>query len=386
MTTILPASTMSRALSARVVALTYAMPPQSEAAPDEIDLTTPETVAVPARVREAAEAALDRGETHYTTRPGIVPLREAIARRMTEEGFPATAEAMLITNGGSEALYIALQALLAKGDRIVVAGPVAQNVTAMIRFIGAEPVSLYGARADGFMPDAGAMTSAGAKAILITSPSPVTGLALSSGELERVIAAAMRQEMAVILDRSLATALYEPTHAQFANPELGARVVTVGSFSTGHGLHGWRVGWLATPAELSKRPRELKQALSICTTAVSQYAALAILDDPDDWTATRREAFARRRDAVRERLKATGLKDVEPDAYPALLIDVSALDEDDRGFAEKLREATGVVVEPGSTFGPATAGYVRLDLGVPEWKLHEGIERLATFATRENER
>ncbi len=381
MTTTSPNTTMSRALSNRAIALMAAMPAQPATTPDGLDLTTPETPVVPAQVREAAEAALDRGETHYTTRPGIMPLRDAIARRLTDEGFPATSEGMLITNGGSEALYIALQALLASGNRIIVAGPAAPDIEAMIRFIGAEPVRLAGDREGRFVPSIAAIEAADAKAILIASPSPVTGLAIPPGALDAIIAAAMHHEMTVILDRSLATALYEPSGAQFGNPELGSRVVTIGSFSTGHGLSGWRVGWLATPAEMSKRPRELKQAMSICTTAVSQYAALAILDDPDAWTTTRRNEFARRRDMVIERLRKSSLAIVEPDAFPALLIDVRALDDDDGRFAARLRKETGVVVQPGSTFGPALAGYVRLDLGAPERVLREGVQRLATFAT-----
>ena len=87
--------------------------------------------------------------------------------------------------------------------------------------------------------------------------------------------------MTVVLDRSLATALYDPALARFGNPELGANLVTIGSFSAGYGLAGWRVGWLSAPPETMKLFRELKQAMSICTTAVSQFAALAVLDGPD---------------------------------------------------------------------------------------------------------
>ena len=97
---------------------------------------------MPEHVQAAAAAALDRGETHYTTRPGVIPLREAIAQRLTADGFPATVETVLVTNGGAEALYIALQMLLTPSRRMVVAGPVPPNVVAMIRFIGAEPVLL----------------------------------------------------------------------------------------------------------------------------------------------------------------------------------------------------------------------------------------------------
>ena len=155
---------------------------------DEIDLTTPETLVVPEHVQAAAAAALDRGETHYTTRPGVIPLREAIAQRLTADGFPASAETVLVTNGGAEALYIALQMLLAQSRRMVVAGPVPANVVAMIRFIGAEPVLLPTGVESRFYPSVDAVTAAEGSSLLLSSPSPVTGLALSPSELEAMIA------------------------------------------------------------------------------------------------------------------------------------------------------------------------------------------------------
>jgi aspartate/methionine/tyrosine aminotransferase len=191
--------------------------------------------------------------------------------------------------------------------------------------------------------------------------------------------------MTVFLDRSLASALYDPALARIGNPALGAQVVSIGSFSTGHGLSGWRVGWLSAPAERMKRPRVLKQEMSICTTAVSQFAALAFLEQSAEWILSRRDEFARRRDDVMARLRDTKLVPVTPDAYPALLIDVRALDADDRRFAKRLRDETRVVVEPGSLFGPATTGFVRLDLGVPADTLREGIDRLAVFAEQESQ-
>ena len=376
-----PDTVMGRALSARAVALIAAMAPQFDAtANGEIDLTRAEASPAPTSVQEAAGAALDRGETHYTTRPGVIPLREAIARRMIADGFPATADAMLITNGGSEALYIALQTQLEKGQRVIVAGPTAPNVVAMIRFIGAEPVWPH--ETGSFFPSAESIAASDASAILLASPSPVTGRALAPEALEAVIVAAVRREMTVFLDRSLATALYDPVLARFPNPELGANVVTVGSFSTGHGLDGWRVGWLTAPPEAMKGPRALKQDMSICTTAVSQYAALAFLEVPEAWMAARRAEFARRRDVAIAGLQNSGLVPVMPDAFPALLIDVRAFD-DDRRFAARVREEAGVVVQPGSIFGPATAGFVRIDLGAPAATLREGIARLAAFARKE---
>jgi aspartate/methionine/tyrosine aminotransferase len=380
-----PDTVMGRALSARAVTLTQVLAPRTvvAAATDTIDLTTPEPPAIPGPIRRAAQEALERGETHYTTRTGVTELRETIARQMTDEGFPATADDMLITNGGSEALYIALQTLLSPGERVILAGATEPNVVEMIRFIGADPVWLPMLSGQGFAPSPEAIVAAGASSMLLFSPSSVTGLAIAAADLEAIIETADNHDMTVILDRSLATALYDPTLARIGNPALGAKVVTVGSFSMGHGLSGWRVGWLTAPAERMKRPRVLKQEMSICTTAVSQFAALAFLEQSAEWIFSRRDEFARRRDDVMAKLRDTRLVPVKPDAYPALLIDVRALDVNDRRFADRLRDETRVVVEPGSHFGPATAGFVRLDLGVPAATLREGIDRLALFAEQE---
>jgi aspartate aminotransferase len=376
-----PQTAMGRALATRALALADALQVDGGRPPgDLVDLTAPETPEVPAHVRDAAKSALDRGETHYTTRPGVVPLREAIARRSTEQGFPATVESVVVTNGGAEALYIALQTLLARGQRILVADPIRPNVVEMIGFLGAEPVRLPADAAHRFVPNAEDVAAADAVALLLASPSPVTGVALPPDALERLVATAIGRGMAVILDRSLASAHYDPEPARFPNPDLGSQVVTVGSFSTGHGLAGWRVGWFAAPEGNIPKLRELKQALSICTTAVSQYAALAAIEGPDGWLVDRRSGFARRRDKAMARLAAAGLGTVAPDAYPSLLIDVRPLDADDRRVAARLRDVAGVLVMAGSTFGPATAGFVRIDLGVPAAALNDGIERIARLA------
>src|SRR5262245_7112237 len=163
---------MGRAVSSRAYALAESLPLEPPVvAAGEVDLTTPETAVVPGHVQAAAAAALDRGETHYTTRPGVVPLREAIARRLTADGFPATVETVLISNGGAEALYIALQMLLKPSQRMVIAGPVPANVIAMFRFIGAEPVVLPTDVESRFFPGADAVAAADGSSLLLSSPS-----------------------------------------------------------------------------------------------------------------------------------------------------------------------------------------------------------------------
>lgn len=372
-----PDTVMGRALAQRALTLLAAQTARQHAlGPPVTDLTRPATPSVPEHIGGAAKAALDRGETHYTSRPGVPELRQAIARRLTDEGFPATAETVVVANGGTEALYIVLQAMLERGDRIALVEPVPSHVREMIQFIGAELVPIATKAGDRFVPDKTIVQASTAKVLLIQSPSPVTGVAVPLETLTALIEQASEQGVTVVLDRSLVSASYDTNGARFGRPDLGASVVTIGSFSVGHGLSGWRVGYFSTPPDRIKPFRELKQALSICTTSISQYAALAALDGPQEWITERRAEFVARRDRVASMVEAAGLGIVRPDAFPSVLIDIRSVDRDDRRFAARLAETTGVIVEPGSTFGAATAGYVRIDLGVEPATLATGLQRM----------
>lgn len=367
---------MGRALAARAVALRQARGRTAPATAGAIDLTQPEVAVLPQPVVQAAKDALDRGMTHYTTRPGVVELRQAIAERSTADGFPATVASTVVTNGGSEGLYVVLQGLLGPGDTVAVVEPVAPNVIDMLTFIGATVNRISPSAEDRFVPQPEAIADSGAAVLLLASPSPITGVTIPPEALERFVAAAVEQGVTVVLDRSSAAAAYDAAVVRFPNPELGAQVVTIGSFSDAYGLSGWRVGYFTAPVERLGKLGGLKQAMSICTTAVSQYTALAALQEADAWLAERRAEFARRRDLAVSRLEAAGLSVVTPDVFPTLLIDVRGLAASDVELAERLA-ADGTVVQPGSVYGQATAGFLRINLGVPIDDLEPGIERIA---------
>ena len=145
----------------------------------------------PVHIREAAKAALDRGETHYTARPGVPELRAAIARRSTEDGYPATTEGTVVTNGGAEALYIALQSTLRPGRRA--AGWFADSAERRRRWSnssvrGCERLALDGER---FAPNAAQLRKAEGKVLLLASPSPITGLEISQGDLAGIVETAV---------------------------------------------------------------------------------------------------------------------------------------------------------------------------------------------------
>ncbi len=371
---------MGRALSGRARRLLAASVPSAAVEGDGVvDLTVPALPPVPEHIRTAASAALARGETHYTSRFGVIELRQALVRQMTGDGFPVTTDGIVVTNGGSEGLYIVLQALLSAGDRVAMPEPVLPNVAAMIGFIGAEVIRVPTTAADGFRPPVEALLASGATTILVASPSPISGVALSPAATRALVAGAAERGIELILDRSLMPAAHDPALAAFGAPELAGRLITIGSFSAGYGLDGWRIGYFTAPADRIQRMHVLKQAMSICTTAVSQFAALAALDGPTGWLDQRRaDTVARRAEAVAT-LTAAGLPVVAPDAGQALLVDTRRIDPDDRVVTDRLARAAGVRVRPGSDFGPATAGYIRIMIGSAGDDRLTAIRRIAAL-------
>lgn len=367
---------IGRALARRVRGhLTPERTPGSSA----IDLTAGEPDATPTQVRQAAKAALDQGETHYTDANGILPLREAISGQLGELGFAVEPDSLGVTNGGTEALYIALQVALKPGDRAAVVEPMPSHILDMVTFIGAEPVRVETRAEDDFLPDPAAVARSGARLLLLASPSPATGKRIPDARLEQIIASARANEMDVILDLSYAAGLYAPEPVRFENPTLASEIVLIGSLSHAHGMAGWRVGFFSAPPANRGLLLGLKASMSICTTSVSQHAAIAALSGPHGWLEERRASFAANRDRVTALLHEAGLDYVQPDAYPPLLIDVGKLGGGD-AVAEKLA-AQGVLVDPGSSFGASTAGYIRIDLGAPADALTSGVKRLVEMTT-----
>ena len=372
-----PDTPMGQALAQRV--LTHLEPAGEAPANDIIDLTTAEPATTPQHVGQTAKTALDQGETHYTDASGIPPLRDAISRHLSRLGFAVEPESIGVSNGGTEAVYIALQVALKPGDRAAVIEPMSHHMVDMVTFIGAEPVRVETSAANGFVPDPATIEATGAQALLIASPSPITGKRIPDDQLEAIIAAARGEGMAVILDLSYAAGLYAPSPVQFSDPHLAEQVVLTGSFSTAHGLAGWRVGYFSSPPADRVLLQGLKTAMSICTTAVSQHAAVAALGEPDAWFDQRRAVFGANRDLATSMLNEAGLSYIEPDAFPPLLIDVRHLGGGDAA-ARRLRE-DGFIVGAGSSFGQSTRNYIRINLGASGEALTRGVRRIIDIST-----
>lgn len=279
-----------------------------------------------AHIRDAAKAALDRGETHYTARQGIPQLQAAIARSSSADGYIATADTTIVTNGGAEARYIALQSTLKPGDILLAGTPLPAAVVELVEFIGARVVALpdFGANVGDALD---AVRSVEGAVLLLATPCPQTGRAIPPDTLEQLVAAAIERGLVVVIDRTLAWCCYEPEMATFPNRRLAENVFTLGSFSTAYAMAGWRVGYLTAPVAGVNAPEGLKQAMSICTSPITQFAALAALEDSTGWLAERSAEMRRRRDALVTACAEAGYPVASaPDAWPPMFLDRRLLD------------------------------------------------------------
>jgi aspartate/methionine/tyrosine aminotransferase len=348
----------------------------SVSAPELIELDGDEvTVKTALSVREAAKSALDAGQTHYTDRPGIEPLRESVALRLAERSGIAVAPAneVLITCGDQEGLFVAMQTLAGAGDEVIVSGPALAADVALVRMVGASArISDPG---PGLTVDPGsvhALINEHTRVLMLRAPTP-TGQVLDEAtltELGRLIVEHDLKVIAVETTAALIAAGIEYRSLGMIDG-LGPRTVTIGSFD-GVGLSAWRVGHVAAQQGLMGPMRRLKQELSICSPAVSQYAALGAAADLDSYLAAIRDVLDVRRAALLEALEGSGLLHAAPVAgvhvavWPRGLPVVTAI---------RAARQAGLAVADASSIG--ASGWLRLTLNAPADVLAEAAVLLA---------
>jgi aminotransferase len=331
-------------------------------------------------VRDAAKRALDDGETHYTTRPGLNPLRRAIAEKLEREnGVRVDAEReVLVTCGTREALFVALHVLLARGDELLVTGPAPKLYRDVARLAGARARVVVSDPATGFAVDpdalAGALTRR-TRAVVLVNPSSPAGSVADAARLAALGDLAVMHELVVVSVETLEPFVFDGAmHRSIGSlPGVAERTVTVNGFSEAFGLAGWRVGYMAGPASLLGPMTQLKQALSICSPAVSQHAALAAITGPEEPLASARALVEERRSRMFDALDAAGIPYVRPAAGYHVLVDA----RNANGSLPDALRAARLRVGSGRAIG--LPGWLVVTLAAPLDDLEEAAARLGAL-------
>jgi aspartate aminotransferase len=348
----------------------------------------------PTHVVEAAHEAAMAGRTNYTHNAGVAKLRDAVADRLSGPGRPVDpASEVVVTTGGVEALYLTLLAVADPGEEVVVPTPAWPNPISGAKLGGADPVTVPMPAERGYEPDPAPIVDAigpETAAVSLTSPSNPTGRVVPRGAIERVVDAAVEHDAFVLADEVYRELTFEetpPRVADVASPDEREWVVTVGSVSKTYAMTGWRVGWLAGPADVCSQVTKIHESTTSCVNTPAQYAALAALTGPQDPVREMRLAFRERRDYVVERLdEVPAVSVARPEGAFYAFVDVSALDGSSMDVATRLLDEYGVVAAPGSAFGAGGEGHLRFSFANSRDRLAAGLDRFESMVRDELDR
>ncbi len=342
----------------------------------------------PASILQAGVRSLQSGRTHYTSNAGLIELRQTLCNYlMRKYGVvydPATDA--IITVGVSEALYMAMTALLNPGEEVIVPTPCFVAYQAEVVLAGGVAVELPCYAEDGFQLRPEALEAAitpRTKAILLGYPNNPTGAVASREVLLEVARIAEQHDLVVVSDELYDQLVYGVPHICFAAlPGMRERTILLGGFSKNYAMTGWRIGYATGPADLIKGLLRVHQYTIMSAPTTAQDAALeALLNGEPDVQAMQRE-YDRRRKLIVSGLNRLGLATVEPHgafyAFPS--ISVTGMDEET--FARKLLEEERVAVVPGTAFGPGGEGFVRCSYATAYEKIEEALQRIERFTQR----
>ncbi len=378
---------LARIAPSRTTAITDRAIELRAAGADIISLSVGEPdFATPPHVIAAAKAALDAGDTRYTAVPGTQRLREAAALHFRRDlGIEVPSAQVIVSAGGKQAIFHALLATLNPGDEVLVPSPWWVSYPEIVRFAGAEVVDLPTMAAGGFRITAGQLDAAitpRSRWLLLNSPGNPTGATYPADEL-RALGEVLRRhpQVMVLSDDIYAPLRYTPgSHATLAVecPDLAERILTVSGVSKSHAMTGFRIGVAAGPPWLIQAMARLQSHSSGNPASISQAAAVAAFEGPQDFLLDWRERFRARRDMVVAAINGvTGLSCPVPDGAFYCMVDAAPLMArfgDDEALCLHLLEQ-GVAVVAASAFG-GQDGF-RISFAADDAKLAEATRRIA---------
>ena len=343
----------------------------------EPSFTTPE------HIIWAAAAAAAEGHTRYGPNGGLQSLRELLAQKLqTVNGLVVEPNQIVVTPGGMNALFSIYLALLDPGDQVLLPTPGFPNMDEMVRLLGGDPVFYRLDVANGFLPridDLEAVITDRSKVLFINTPANPTGAVFSAELMENLVAFARVHDLWLLSDEVYDELVLDSNlvHTPAALFDEDGRVLTVYSFSKVYAMTGWRVGYAVVPPEFATLLRTLQEPEVSCPSTISQKAAEAALTGPREPIDAMRIAYQDRAQVAMKAAAESGLRVVPPGGTIYMLVDISTTEEPSLEFALRLLMERGVSVAPGSVFGPAGEGWIRISLAADADVIAEGIRRIA---------
>jgi len=345
----------------------------------EPDFVTPWTI------RETGIFSLEKGHTSYTSNLGTPALRREICRYVRDnyqvEYSPENE--CIVTIGVSEALDIAMRALLNPGDEVLYTEPCFVSYPAEVRMAHGVPVPIETRVEDEFALNPAILRkkiTPKTKVLLLNFPCNPTGAVMPLESLKEVAAIAIEHDLAVITDEIYSELLYEGEHVSIASlPGMRERTLFLHGFSKAFAMTGWRIGYACGPHAIIDAMMKLHQYAIMCASTMAQEAALEALRHGEKEMAKMRESYRERRNLIVDGLNRIGLECVMPKGAFYAFPSVRSTGLDSTEFAERLLKAEKVAVVPGVAFGASGEGFVRCCYATAASELIEAIDRMGRF-------
>jgi len=339
----------------------------------------------PWHIRDEGIYSLEKGKTFYTSNSGLLELREEIDKYMkrTQGISYDPKDEILVTVGGSEAIDIALRAMVDPGDEVLIPQPSYVSYEPCAILAGAKPVIIDLKAENEFRLTAKELRDAitdKTKILILPFPNNPTGAIMEKKDLEEIASIVIENDLYVISDEIYAELSYKEKHISIASlPGMQERTILINGFSKSYAMTGWRLGYACGPKEIMVQMRKIHQFCIMCAPTTSQYAAVEAIKNGDDDIAKMRDSYNQRRRFLMKAFKDMGLECFEPFGafYVFPCIKEFGMTSDD--FAMGLLEAEKVAVVPGTAFGDCGEGFLRISYAYSIEKLKIAMEKMARY-------
>lgn len=339
----------------------------------------------PWHIRESCIYSLHRGYTSYTSNFGLLELREEIARVIKEEctvSYDPRNE-VLVTVGVSEALDLAMRALLAPGDEVLIPEPCYVSYKACVSLAGGVPVPVATNVDNQFRVTAAQLEekiTPRTKLLMIGYPNNPTGAVMPREDLLEIAAFAARHDLIVISDEIYAKLTYEGEHTCFASlPGMKDRTILLNGFSKSYAMTGWRIGYALANPDFIAAMTKIHQYTMLCTPITAQMAALEALRHGEKEVSSMVAQYNQRRRLILNGFREMGLSCFEPKGAFYLFPSIRETGLNSLEFAEGLLKAEKVALVPGTAFGDCGEGFVRCSYATSPANISEALERINRF-------
>lgn len=342
----------------------------------------------PWHIRDEGIYSLEKGRTFYTSNAGLKELKEEIVKyiQRTQDITYDAGHEVIVTVGGSEAIDIALRAMINPGEEVLIPQPSYVSYEPCAILAGAVPVIIELKEENEFRLTADELLNAitdKTKVLILPFPNNPTGAIMEREDLEKIAEVIREKDIFIISDEIYAELTYKNKHVSIASlPGMQERCVLINGFSKAYAMTGWRLGYACAPREIMEQMLKIHQFAIMCAPTTSQYAAVEALKNGDDDVAMMRESYNQRRRFLMHAFKEMGLTCFEPYGAFYVFPCIREFGMTSEEFAGRLLKEEKVAVVPGTAFGDCGEGFLRISYAYSLENLKVALDKIKAFIAR----